>query len=662
MSFVSNILEAATNVDLNQSLSDIRTDIEILRKHILEHVDDVFVKYKHRNTLNGMHVTELLRCQQALDELEGRIELSLNTKLQSAVNRNLPKNVQEKLKIVECTLQGLLSIRSILTLIDDLKNQLEHAQYDGCDQAIQSLKNIFKDVPTDESIRKAVETLQMVVADRESTLHQKLGQKFADNIDIICDDAKYTTTIKIRKQNEEMENIVSALCSCVEREAFLHQLANDLWKYIFVPIINKSVILTENEDAAYNLLTVREESRNKANYSTVFNNLEQVVNFLAANLPYTISETTTVLQYIGADFNSQLSDLIVKNCLKDTILSDVQELQNYKIVIDATDKLQKTLLESQIFTSATPSILEYVGQEKNICIDKMCRKYTTQAKEIMKKSLLDLVEVGVAHNPQDPLGSNLEFPQCSVSRHVEELLIFCDQLLKPPAVESPKCDSDAKRFIAVCNIMSTYCVFVPEFHKPYLSSDNAMPQAAAVFMNNCLYIACKSATWDKLYAKHLKPLDFFNFLAEAINMSTTGRHIFIQYVLKQLKETDETMKEAKLDGTVIMKLQPNTKKCIRQCLKQLEKLERVWRKILSFDKYNKTIGSFVNVLCKHLVSDTSKFKNIENGVREELLDVINLILNGAPKLFITPDQMALYVPLWDKLNEFVFELNSVQIS
>lgn len=236
-----------------------------------------------------------------------------------------------------------------------------------------------------------------------------------------------------------------------------------------------------------------------------------------------------------------------------------------------------------------------------------------------------------------------------MSKHVEELLLFCDHLLN----ESLNSDSNYQRFIAVSNIMSTYCVFAPEFHNPYLSRDNAMPQAAAVFMNNCLYIAAKSSKWDKLYVEHLKT---FSFVAEAINMSTTGRHTFIKCVLKQVKQINETMKGAKLD--VATRLNPNTKQCVRQCLKQQEKLQKDWQKILSYAEYNKTIGTCVNVLCKHFLPAT----NLGKGVREGLLDVIKLILTGAPKLFMNPDEIALHVPLWDKLNEFVFELSSVQIS
>lgn len=177
-------------------------------------------------------------------------------------------------------------------------------------------------------------------------MHQKLDETFADNFDIIWDEAKSATTIRIKEQNEEMENLL-ALCNSEARETFLHQLAHELWKHVFIPVVNKSAILTEHEVVNYNLLTLNEESSKKANYTTVFNNLEKVVNFLVANFPYTMPDNTSVLRYIGTDFDAHLSDLIVKNCLKGTIPSNAQDLQNYKTVIDATANLEKTLLGEQ---------------------------------------------------------------------------------------------------------------------------------------------------------------------------------------------------------------------------------------------------------------------------------------------------------------------------
>lgn len=63
-----------------------------------------------------------------------------------------------------------------------------------------------------------------------------------------------------------------------------------------------------------------------------------------------------------------------------------------------------SILDSHIFTTETASILEYVNNVDVLFIDKMCKKYSIKAKEIMKKDLHDITEVGVPYNPEYPLG------------------------------------------------------------------------------------------------------------------------------------------------------------------------------------------------------------------------------------------------------------------
>lgn len=167
--------------------------------------------------------------------------------------------------------------------------------------------------------------------------------EFSDNIDLLHKNNS-TTTLRIRKQNEEMKNIISALCCYSECLEPLHHLARKLWEDIFLPIVNENLILEEKQDAMTVSLNICSQSTEKANYSIVFNNLEKVLIFLADNFTYNISESKTALEYIGSDFNDNLSELIVKNCLRDTIPSNVEELQRYNVIIDATEKLEKALL------------------------------------------------------------------------------------------------------------------------------------------------------------------------------------------------------------------------------------------------------------------------------------------------------------------------------
>ncbi|ENN78476.1 hypothetical protein YQE_04533, partial [Dendroctonus ponderosae] len=145
---------------------------------------------------------------------------------------------------------------------------------------------------------------------------------------------------------------------------------------------------------------------------------------------------------------------------------------------------------------------------------------------------------------------------------------------------------------------------------------------------------------------------------EAKRISAQGREVFNKYIVAQVKQINEIMDGAELDVLALEKLSPKTEKCIRQCLRQQELLRTVWHKVLSYEIYNKNIRIIVNALCKHLITAIIKFEDIQANVSEKLIDVIKLILTRAPKLFIDANEITLYVPLWYKLNELTFVLNS----
>ncbi|ENN82349.1 hypothetical protein YQE_01276, partial [Dendroctonus ponderosae] len=494
MSLVANILQGASKVDLdviNRNIPSIRKDMDVLKKNVVEHVENVHVKYSRKSKLNNARLNELLRYQQTLEELKNKGELVLNTDLNNA-EKELSNNMNE-LKVTAYKLQVLLRVQSILKLLDKFNDDLGRLHYVNCVHSIKALNGIFEDIPTDEYL-EALYTLKGAVADKQNILIERLQTEFSDNIDLQHENS--TTTLRIRKENEEMKNIISALGCYSECLEPLHCLARKLWEDIFIPIVNENLILEEKEDDMFASLVLCSQSKEKTNYSIVFNNLEIVLKFLTVNFTYNISESKTALEYIGGDFNDNLSELIVKNCLRDTMPSNVDELQRYNVIIDATEKLEKALLKSNIFTTQTASILEYVNNVDVLFIDKMCAGYSMKAKEIMKKDLHDITEVGVPYNREYPLGCDENFPQSSISKNVEELVNLCVELLEKAAVASPGCS--AILFTNVLNILSTYCAFVQEFHKAYLAT---LPQQIAVFLNNCLYIAYNLDKWDKSYSK-----------------------------------------------------------------------------------------------------------------------------------------------------------------
>lgn len=169
---------------------------------------------------------------------------------------------------------------------------------------------------------------------------------FTSNIELKQIPEKPTvTTLKVKKPNEEIKAAILAYYANAEQAYLLNRLAKDLWERVFTPIINEDIILTEKEDSSFIYLIINiKNAEKKSDYKIVFDNLETVLQFLQKHFSYNLNDNLTALEYIGNDIRDNLSESIIKNCLRDTIPSSAEELQDYKVVIQATKKLEQALL------------------------------------------------------------------------------------------------------------------------------------------------------------------------------------------------------------------------------------------------------------------------------------------------------------------------------
>lgn len=239
----------------------------------------------------------------------------------------------------------------------------------------------------------------------------------------INDSSKESTVIlQLKKYNKEMEEIILALYLITERVEPLHTMAKQLWFQIFTPIVNNEIDLSVKEKSNSISLELTQKSTNKSHYTVVFNNLQTVLDVLKSHFPYKVNDEMTAMEYIGNDIRDNLSELLIKNCLRDTIPSDEEGLKQYEEVQEATLALEKSLLgkstkhfsimsllfsvplkyllflEAHLFDATTKSIFSYANNVDILFINNKCKQYLEQAMEIMKKDLHDIVEVGVADN------------------------------------------------------------------------------------------------------------------------------------------------------------------------------------------------------------------------------------------------------------------------
>ncbi|CAG9769212.1 unnamed protein product [Ceutorhynchus assimilis] len=656
MSILAEILPAVTKIDVdevNKKVPKLKQDVESLKNDIIINVENIYVKYNHRHTTNNILLEKAKQFQNTLTDLKDKADFLANKDLTKA-DKDLKSNVNELYK-VEFKMRVLLNLLNIMEQINNFKKNVAASQYVKCIAILKEFNAFIEAMPEDEKF-DAINQLVLSVTEEELMLKNTLKNIITDNIYVKQVPEKHVTILKIKKPNEEMKTAIMAYYSSQNQVLLLSKIAKYLWEDLFVPIVNQEIEITEKDTISFASLNLNVKSADKkSDYTVVFNNLEKVLGFLTKHFNYDVTDNLTVLGYIGNDIRDNLSELIIKNCLRDTIPSSTEELQNYKVVIEATKKLEKSLLDAQIFTTDTTSILEYANNVDVLFINKMCKGYLESAIEIMKHDLHDIMDVGVPYNPEYPLGNvELEFSQCAISKNVQELLKFCEEILQKALGASPECSG--RLFTTVTNILSKYLTFVPEFHKTYLTT---LPQQIAVFLNNCQYISYTLVKWNMEYCSQLRHvLDTCDFSKEIGQFSSVEHELFQIYIDGQVKQIEEIMEGAQLEGRTIQKLDSKTEKSIRQCLRQQELLRTVWHKVLPYEVYNKNIGIIVNALCRCLIRDIIKFEDIPAKVAEDLVEVIKLILTRAPKLFINPNEVALYVPLWYKLNELSFVLNS----
>ncbi|XP_076264656.1 zeste-white 10 kinetochore protein [Rhynchophorus ferrugineus] len=654
MSILAEVIQSAETVDveyINKTVPELKVHLETCKNEMVTTVENIYVKYSNRSKSNDILLSKVLQTQQTLGVLKDKAEY-ISSKDLVKCNQELSKNIDELAKI-EFSLNIIKNLQSILKLIGEFDSELSKQNYIKCVEVFKELQDKYDESLPDETLDVITE-LKLTLSEKFHSFQSELKNAFTDNIRIY-ENMENTIILTIKKPNDNVKTAMIALYKNTEEIRPLNYLTKKFWDYFLTPIVNSEVVLTDSEDnTSVSLQLSIQNPDKKVHYKKVFEQLKMVLQFLLNNFNYEISENVTTLSYMGNDISHNLSELIIKNCLRDTIPSNAEELQNYKVVIEDTKELEKVLLDSKIFTEETSSILEYANKVDVLFVNKKCEEYVQKAISIMKMDLHDLVVVGVPYNSDFPLGQQTDFPQCCISKNVQQLLKLCEDILEEALQASPECSG--RLFITVTNIVTKYPVFVSEFHKYYLST---LPQQIGLFFNNCQYIAYILKKWNLEYcSKLVHELLICNFTSEASQLPVMALDIFNNYLEGQVKQINEIMSGAQLDGPTIEKVDPKTEKCVRQCLRQQELLKTVWHKVLSYDLYNKYIGLIVDELCKSIINSIVKFEDIPARVAEQLVDVIKLVLTRAPKLFTDPKEITLFVPLWYKLNEVSFVLNA----
>ncbi|XP_018576832.1 centromere/kinetochore protein zw10 homolog [Anoplophora glabripennis] len=658
MHFLEEVLSSAEKVELdevNKKVPELKSTIEIIKIEVIRYIENVYVKYSGRPKQNRILLNKALEIEEEIKTLKNNAEHAIKKELLNSQNE-LEKHITS-LESINFALHVVFNLCHINESLVNFTELLDSKMYLNSMKLICNLEKLINEIPDDEYI-EVIDELKVNINTKKNILLNELKNVFTDNINISENEDEKSIVIKIKKDINNLEQALFALYFKNSVVYPLHSFAKSLWNYVFVPVVDCTVKINISEDDKYHILkVVTEDATKKCGYLKVFSNLKIVLEYLKKNCNVHINEELTSLGYIGLDIRDNLSELLIKNCLQNTIPSNAAELQKYKVIIEDTKSLEEVLRDCHIFAEDTASIFEYANNVDILFINKKCNEYLVISQDIMKKDLHDIVEVGTPYNPNNPLGCNIdEFLQCSVSKSTIELLQFTEKIIQQALTASDVCGG--RLFCTVQNIFRKYSSFVPEYHKKLLQT---IPQQVALFHNNCFYITFKLTEWNRLYSPKMLAVlktDNCGFKDEIYQLQKIASETFTSYVEGQLKQLNEIMKESGLAGHTLDKLELVTEKSIRQCLRQQELLKTVWHKVLPYPIYNKTLGVILNSLCNIIITSVVRFEDISCDAAEQLVEIMKVIFMRGPKLFTDPKEISLYVSSWYKLNELNFVLGA----
>jgi centromere/kinetochore protein ZW10 len=652
-SYLSQVLssvEEITLVQINNKYPEVEAVTARCKDEVLSFLENIYVRFSERPRQNKVLANKLNQLQDEISVLITDVEkLSKNelTKAEAELSRQLDSLTRVNIG---------LSLVSILYTIHEslciIKESQQKQSYLYCMEKIQEVECFMSDINFEENLA-VVEELKLTLATEKSSLLNNLSNLFSDHV--ICIPVENKSVMKVMHKNEQMKEVLSALYLYKTSVTQLDNVTRFLWNHIFVPVVDVTTEIKTNVEGGFvSLEVITVDPNKKSSYAEVFANIKIILSFLLANFNIILSEEFTTLSYIGRDIRDNLSELLIKHCLQDTIPSTNEGLQQYNVVIKATEDLEKALVLSKIFADDTISILDYANKVDVLFINKKCQNYVISAQNLMKKDLHDLVEVG--ENREASFEVSREFPRCAVSRSVLDLQNLLEKILSQAVTSSEVCAG--RFFCTVKTICHKYVLFVPEHHKKLLQT---IPQQIALFYNNCMYIAHKLTEWNDTYLKQLPSMlniKCNSFNDEGCQLCEIAAEKFNSYVQYQIKQIEEIMKDAALQRQTLEQVKASTDKCLRQCLRQQELLKTVWCKVLPYAIYNKTLGSILDSMCKYLINAVVRFDDISSDAAEQLVELFKMVQTRGPKLFTDPKEVNLFVESWYKLNELAFVLNA----
>ncbi|XP_045482990.1 centromere/kinetochore protein zw10 homolog [Harmonia axyridis] len=652
MNFISSLLpskEIYEFDDLNNEIAKVEEELGKCSEEISLFFDNVQRDIEEQCERNESHInhtneikTELLKSEKTLTDI-------LHADLKTA-KENFDSLVDEVNEITS-SISFVHIVCEIHERLEMLKEFCSHStDYLQIVEVINVLYMLDNTLPRSPIIPFIV-NLRDIINKEIGNANSLLTKEFHRN----CNFIKETNTYMMRVPSENLKILHSILAALYKNEAtreLLTTLPNLIWENLLSPMIEYWCEISELQKKEFLCIQVIIRKNKENKYEEVYKKISTLVDYLTKYFECEIDHDLKLLYFIGVLLREQLSKAILQNCILKEIPKDWKDIPQFKAnLIMSTEKLEKKLNPHGFIDGHW----DWVDGIEQFYAEKKCKYYSDKAKELMKKDLHNMIEVGTPYDSKKSLLETDEVLCCSISSYIPDLIKLGNELINE--ISEGPAENCGVLFNTYKGIFFNYGDFVASYHQKLLET---IPQQVALFYNNCIYLYKQLQKWDETFENHDVINEFHDDSCKAFyQVEEVGRIFFDSFVREQKEQIQIILKGTNLQSKKTLEnLEENTEKLFRQCLRQQELLKTVWSKVLSYPIYNRTIGDILNTMCNFLINSLVVLEDIGAVVAENLIELFKIVLNRGVKLFTDPNEVFLYVPQWHKFNELIFVLGA----
>ncbi|KAI8438959.1 hypothetical protein MSG28_011272 [Choristoneura fumiferana] len=545
--------------------------------------------------------------------------------------------------------------------VEAVYNLLQHIETSS--EGFKSLDLYASTKENGELILQSLQHDLYIVWDRMIAYTAKSGAK------------KTTVTITLNlEESLTVVDVLNALNKCKKLMDKVKEVSQFLLKDVLEPIIHYDCTVFAETDESMTV-TINHKQKNPP-YNAVIANLRLLFHYLSNKLNIEFDCHFTLMTLIGETIAVEFSDMLIKDCLLDTIPNNLNDLQTYGRITSEIEDFQQFLVVVKFFPNDKYTLLHYMQDIDMLFATKSSQYFLETARSIMMKDLSVTMSIGVESIPEDteaPTGSTFDktaeealkvleetipkslfyFPRCMISKTAQELLDLV-HIMMEQAVQCS--DAVAKKlYITTRLVFELYEAVVPYHHENYL---HTIPQYVALFHNNCMYLAHHLQTfgdkWQVLAESRRHPLGFAD---RAPPLRALAAHHLAQHMQQQRNQILDNIRSSDLNCMVMKDvLGENAEAAVRQCLRQLHLLKNVWIGVFPANVFTRLMATLVNMFVEELIHRVCTVEDISMEMATQLTDMYSLVVQKAPQLFQKPSDVEEHVKSWIKLQELIFVL------